>query len=207
MRILQLYCTADINFQANYKDCIVVANMLDICLLRTDQGGDPELVRESQRRRYADVGLVDKVIAYDEEWRQTRGALDLAKKDKNATQKKIGEFMKKKETPPAELAAEKKAHEAKIVELEAKEKELIETRDSTLGQIGNLVPDDVPVDDDEDNNLIELIYLSIGVLKNLSSVEEVRRVKLTTHNVQVITHFLHFFPMTAHHLDKKVADT
>ena len=148
-------CTADYNFQANYKDCIVVANMLDICLLRTDQGGDPELVRESQRRRYADVGLVDKVIAYDEEWRQTRGALDLAKKDKNATQKKIGEFMKKKETPPAELAAEKKAHEAKIVELEAKEKELIETRDSTLGQIGNLVPDDVPVDDDEDNNLIE----------------------------------------------------
>ena len=82
-------CTADYNFQANYKDCIVVANMLDICLLRTDQGGDPELVRESQRRRYADVGLVDKVIAYDEEWRQTRGALDLAKKDKNATQKKI----------------------------------------------------------------------------------------------------------------------
>ena len=70
--------------------------MLDICLLRTDQGGNPELVRESQRRRYADVGLVDKVIAYDEEWRQTRGALDLAKKDKNATQKKIGEFMKKK---------------------------------------------------------------------------------------------------------------
>lgn len=129
--------------------------MLDICLLRTDQGGNPELVRESQRRRYADVGLVDKVIAYDEEWRQTRGALDLAKKDKNATQKKIGEFMKKKETPPAELAAEKKAHEAKIVELEAKEKELIETRDATLGQIGNLVPNDVPVDDDEDNNLIE----------------------------------------------------
>lgn len=59
----------------------------------------------------------------------------------------------------------------------------------------------------EDNNLIELIYLSVGVLKNLSSVEEVRRVKLTEHNVAVITHFLHFFPMTAHHLDKKVADT
>ena len=129
--------------------------MLDICLLRTDQGGNPELVRESQRRRYADVGLVDKVIAYDEEWRQTRGALDLAKKDKNATQKKIGEFMKKKETPPAELTADKKAHEAKIAELEAKEKELIAIRDSTLGTIGNLVPDDVPVDDDEDNNRIE----------------------------------------------------
>ena len=110
--------------------------MLDIMLLRTDQGGNPDLVRESQRRRYADVGLVDKVIEYDEEWRQTRGALDLAKKDKNATQKKIGEFMKKKEAPPNELLEAKKTHEAKIAELEAKEAELIASRDKTLGQIG-----------------------------------------------------------------------
>jgi hypothetical protein len=34
-----------------------------------EKGGDPELVRESQRRRYADVGLVDKVIELDNEWR------------------------------------------------------------------------------------------------------------------------------------------
>ena len=45
--------------------------MLDIVLLRKDQGGNPDLVRESQRRRYADVTLVDKVIEYDEEWRQS----------------------------------------------------------------------------------------------------------------------------------------
>lgn len=132
--------------------------MLDIMLLRTDQGGNPDLVRESQRRRYADVGLVDKVIEYDEEWRQTRGALDLAKKDKNATQKKIGEFMKKKEAPPNELLEAKKTHEAKIAELEAKEAELIASRDKTLGQIGNLVPDDVPVHDDEDYNRIEATW-------------------------------------------------
>ena len=43
--------------------------MLDIVLFRKDQGGNPDLVRESQRRRYADVGLVDKVIEYDSEWR------------------------------------------------------------------------------------------------------------------------------------------
>lgn len=35
-----------------------------------DKGGDPELLRESQRRRYADVGLVDKVIELDQQWRQ-----------------------------------------------------------------------------------------------------------------------------------------
>jgi hypothetical protein len=46
------------------------AAMLDINLFREDKGGDPELVRESQRRRFADVGLVDKVLEYDAEWRQ-----------------------------------------------------------------------------------------------------------------------------------------
>ena len=38
--------------------------------------------------------------------------------------------------------------------LEAKEKELKELRDQTIGQIGNIVPDDVPVFEDEDNNVV-----------------------------------------------------
>ena len=45
--------------------------MLDIVMFRVDQGGNPDLVRESQRRRYADESLVDKVIEYDTEWRQS----------------------------------------------------------------------------------------------------------------------------------------
>jgi seryl-tRNA synthetase len=35
--------------------------MLDINLFRVEKGGNPDLVKESQRRRYADVGLVDQV--------------------------------------------------------------------------------------------------------------------------------------------------
>ena len=35
--------------------------MLDINLLRAEKGGNPDLVRESQRRRYKDVTLVDQV--------------------------------------------------------------------------------------------------------------------------------------------------
>ena len=45
--------------------------MLDITLFRADQGGDPDIVRESQRRRYADVTLVDQVIEIDTEWRKS----------------------------------------------------------------------------------------------------------------------------------------
>jgi len=34
-----------------------------------EKGGNPELVRESQRRRFADPGLVDQVIELDSQWR------------------------------------------------------------------------------------------------------------------------------------------
>lgn len=43
--------------------------MLDILLFR-EKGGDPEKIRESQRRRYAKVELVDEVIELDKAWRQ-----------------------------------------------------------------------------------------------------------------------------------------
>lgn len=43
--------------------------MLDIAMFRIDQGGKPDLVRESQRRRFKDVGAVDQVIELDIKWR------------------------------------------------------------------------------------------------------------------------------------------
>lgn len=44
--------------------------VLDINLFREEKGGNPELVRESQRRRFADASLVDRVIEKDEAWRK-----------------------------------------------------------------------------------------------------------------------------------------
>ncbi|KAH9617486.1 hypothetical protein KSS87_004385 [Heliosperma pusillum] len=44
--------------------------MLDINLFRADKGGNPELIRESQRRRFKDVAIVDEIIALDLEWRR-----------------------------------------------------------------------------------------------------------------------------------------
>lgn len=39
---------------------------IDINLLRVSRGGNPELVRQSQRNRFASVELVDEVIALDD---------------------------------------------------------------------------------------------------------------------------------------------
>ena len=44
--------------------------VLDLDLFREDKGGDPEKVRESQRKRFKDPSYVDKVIEADTKWRK-----------------------------------------------------------------------------------------------------------------------------------------
>jgi len=46
--------------------------MLDINLFREEKGNNPEIIRESQRRRFASVEIVDEIIKLDKEWRQRK---------------------------------------------------------------------------------------------------------------------------------------
>jgi seryl-tRNA synthetase len=47
---------------------------LDINLFRKEKGGDPEIVRESERRRYRkpeEIKVVDEIVELDENWRKS----------------------------------------------------------------------------------------------------------------------------------------
>lgn len=44
--------------------------MLDINLFRSDKGGNPEIVKESEKRRYAKVDYVSIVLDCDNKWRE-----------------------------------------------------------------------------------------------------------------------------------------
>ena len=46
--------------------------VLELTLFRSDQGGDPEKIRELQRKRFKDVSLVDKVVETDARWRKRK---------------------------------------------------------------------------------------------------------------------------------------
>uniref|UniRef100_A0A061RM96 serine--tRNA ligase n=1 Tax=Tetraselmis sp. GSL018 TaxID=582737 RepID=A0A061RM96_9CHLO len=127
--------------------------MLDINLFREEKGGNPEIIRESQRRRYADVSLVDKVIDLDKQWRAARFELDAMKKEFNALNKEIATKRKAKEDA-TELQEKSKAIKAGIAAQEEKEAALAEQRDRAIIPIGNLVHDSVPVSDDEANNAV-----------------------------------------------------
>ena len=44
--------------------------VLDIDAFRAEKGGNPDKVRENQRKRFKDVAMVDKVMETDENWRK-----------------------------------------------------------------------------------------------------------------------------------------
>lgn len=44
--------------------------VLDIDEFRPEKGGNPEKIKENQKRRFNDVGMVDKIVNADELWRK-----------------------------------------------------------------------------------------------------------------------------------------
>ncbi|PAV89699.1 hypothetical protein WR25_16715 [Diploscapter pachys] len=171
--------------------------VLDIELFRKEKGGNPEVIRESQRKRYKDVTLVDKVIELDTLWRQKKFMGDNLNRQKNTYSKAVGEKMKNKEPEGdndsladdivkrlSELETDeiKKLNIAQIKkcrvhldELIAKNKaevqNLEDSRHETLVQIGNLVHDTVPVSDNEDNNRTERTFGDVTIKKKYSHVD------------------------------------
>jgi len=65
--------------------------VLDLDLFRSDKGGNPDAVRDNQKKRFKDVALVENVIAKDTEWRQCRHRADNLNKVKNVCSKVIGD--------------------------------------------------------------------------------------------------------------------
>lgn len=142
--------------------------MIDINLLRVEKGGNPNVVRESQRKRGGEkaVELVDQVLALDQEWIKGDFDIYLARfnaneinKEINQIGKKIAPLAKQKLLNSPEALALKKEKDvltARKNELnllcEEKEKLLI----SKLRLIGNIVEDDVVVSfDEKDNKVID----------------------------------------------------
>ncbi|KAK8110538.1 uncharacterized protein PG998_006995 [Apiospora kogelbergensis] len=136
--------------------------MLDVTDFIKERGGDPEKIRESQRRRYAPVEVVDEVIAMWEDHRKTNYAASQVNTKINETQKAIGAKKKAKEDASEELA--------KKAELEKEKKALLESaaeKDVALrkkvGSIGNYVHESVPIHDNEDNNDVLRTWAPEGV--------------------------------------------
>ncbi|KAH8598037.1 seryl-tRNA synthetase [Bisporella sp. PMI_857] len=143
--------------------------MLDIFDFLVEKGGDPEKIRESQRRRYAPVEVVDKVIALYEDHRKTQYDATQMKQKINEVQKQIGPKMKTAKTDPKvkeEADALKKqkdelTEQHKVFVDSAAEKEKI--LKTEINKIGNYVHLGVQVSDNEDNNVVLRTFTPEGI--------------------------------------------
>ncbi|KAM3500121.1 hypothetical protein MY10362_006684 [Beauveria mimosiformis] len=149
--------------------------MLDVNDFIVERGGNPERIRESQRRRFADEAVVDEVIALFEDHRKTQYNATQTSSKINEVQKLIGAKKKAKEDATdllqqkIELEKEKKLTVESAVQKEKNLRTKIKT-------IGNIVDDSVPISNSEDNNAVQRTWAPEGVAvekRNVLSHHEV----------------------------------
>ncbi len=126
--------------------------MIDIKFLREN----PEVVKQNIRNKFQDskLSLVDEVIALDEERRKAQVEADSIRAGKNKIAKEIGMLMGQGKREEAE--AKKKevaANAARLVELEALEKELQEKVTTIMMTIPNIIDPSVPIGKDDSENV------------------------------------------------------
>ncbi|KAM0678487.1 hypothetical protein BDAP_000989 [Binucleata daphniae] len=158
--------------------------MIDIDLIRNNK----DLVIESEKKRFRDFKIVDKVFEMDQMWRKKKYELDQMQKRMNLLQKEIKEnYIKLKDKKQENSEMLKVTNDKLIEERNNIKKEQEETLmkvnnlhneiKSNLSRIGNIVKNDVPVSNDEkDNKLIRNYVSARKINKNFGYPELFRKI-------------------------------
>lgn len=123
--------------------------MLDITLFREN----PDIIRDSEKRRFRSTDNVDRVIELDQLWRDKRKEVDVLRQQRNSLSKEIGALKKKKAKAEADkIQGQVKDINDKIKKLEEETTAAEVERDQIRYKIGNIIHDSVPVAQDEAGN-------------------------------------------------------
>jgi len=124
--------------------------MLDIKLFREN----PDLIRESEKKRFRTTENVDKVVEYDTKWRNGLQRLNDLRGERNKLSHSFNQARKQDKDQLKKLQIRAKEVATEISQLEPMINEFIVKRDEHRYKVGNIVDDDVPISDTEDDNLI-----------------------------------------------------
>lgn len=178
---------------------------LDIQLFRDADGAN--MVRESQRRRFADVAVVDTILDLDQRWRRTQFLTEASKKMINHCSKAVAAKKKAKEADGevseipsdimgaavnGELQAEQlaplcvlqlkelsKALSAQVADNAKTADELVVARDKAVASVGNILHESVPVAQDEDTgNVVVRTWGDVTRRTKLNHVDCMERLGL-----------------------------
>ncbi len=121
--------------------------MLDINLIREN----PKLVKDNQKKKNKEPGLVDEVLDLDKKWKAVLKKVEELKHKRNVVSLEINELKKKGKSAAGKIKEMKKVVK-EINELEEKAKSLLEKRNEVLGKIDNIMHEKVPRGKDESDN-------------------------------------------------------
>ncbi len=124
--------------------------MIDIVLFRES----PEIIIESEKKRFKDPANVQKVIEFDRKWRAALQEIDKLKQRRNEATREVN-ARKKKKHDFSELVEEIKEIKVRIPELEAQKKEFLEKREKYRYIVGNILHESVPIGKTEEFNKVE----------------------------------------------------
>lgn len=157
--------------------------MLDTSLFIEERGGNPDLIRRSQKARGASVELVDEIIADYKQWTKTRFELDEINKELNRIQKDIGMKFKNKEDASGLLGEKDKLNEKKKImnEHERAEDKALKAK---INQVGNIVHPSVVISNDENENEVVRLWKpeNLGEIGGIASCTG-QAAKLSHHEV------------------------
>ena len=122
--------------------------MLDINLIREN----PDIVREALRKRQADPDPVDQVLKLDEERRRLIQQVELLKAERNTVSKEIGQM--KDPGARQEKIDQMRGVGEQIDALDQNLRQIEEQLDRLMSEIPNIPDPDVPLGDDESENVI-----------------------------------------------------
>ena len=126
--------------------------MLDIQLFRKN----PEVIFDSEKKRFKDTETAEKVIEYDNLWREGEKRLNFLRSEKNRLSKSFKQA--KADGTIDEVIAQSKSVANEIKELGPKIEEYMKLREDNRYKVGNIIDEDVPISDTEDDNVIVKTY-------------------------------------------------
>ena len=130
--------------------------MIDINILRTEEGKGRVIKNLKNKFQENKIPLVDEIISSDIELRNVKTEADNLRNKRNTTSKEIGLLMKDKKIEDANKKKEEVSEiNKKLEELEAKEEELAKQVKEKMMIIPNFIADDVPIGKDDTENVEE----------------------------------------------------
>ena len=137
--------------------------MLDINLIRKN----PEVVKQSQKKRGLAEGDIDKILKLDKEWCELKEEADNLRSRRNKISEQINQAKKQKKPSNQinQLIEEARKIPQLLAEKESQENQKKQERDEVLRDIPNIIDKSVPVGDASKNKVIK-VY---GKTKKLKS--------------------------------------